>query len=130
MKRVLGMGGVFFKADDPKALKKWYETHLGIEPDADGYVSFHLRDEANLERKASMVWEAFASDTKYFQPSDKPYMFNYRVADLDGLLAVLKEEGIEQCGEIEDEGYGRFAWIMDPEGNKIELWEPPPSEGE
>ncbi len=125
MKRVLGMGGVFFKADDPKALKKWYETHLGIEPDAGGYVSFHLRDEADLERKASMVWEAFGSDTKYFQPSDKPYMFNYRVADLDGLLAVLKQEGIEQHGEIEDEGYGRFAWIMDPEGNKIELWEPP-----
>ncbi len=130
MKRVLGMGGVFFKADDPKALKKWYETHLGIEPDAHGYVSFHLRDEADLERKASMVWEAFASDTKYFQPSDKPYMFNYRVAALDGLLALLKQEGVEQCGEIEDEGYGRFAWIMDPEGNKIELWEPPPPEGE
>ena len=128
MKRVLGMGGVFFKADDPKALKEWYHTHLGIAPDADGYVSFHLRDEADLERKARMAWEAFSSDTRYFQPSDKDYMFNYRVADLDGLLAVLKEEGIDQCGDIEDEGYGRFAWIMDPEGNKIELWVPPEGE--
>ncbi len=130
MKRVLGMGGVFFKADDPKALKSWYHKHLGIAPDANGYVSFQLRDEADLEKKAMTAWEAFASDTKYFQPSDKPYMFNYRVADLDGLLAVLKEEGVEQHGTIEDEGFGRFAWIMDPEGNKIELWEPPPPEGE
>jgi predicted enzyme related to lactoylglutathione lyase len=125
MKRVTGIGGVFFKSEDPKKLKEWYARHLGFEVHDYG-SSFLWSDRNKPDAKAPgrTEWSPFDKDTKYFQPSDKPFMFNYRVADLLGLLKALREEGVMVVGEIEKYPYGKFGWIMDPEGNKIELWEP------
>lgn len=120
MKRVTGIGGIFFKAKDPKKLQAWYEKHLGLPATPDGYIVFKA-DEAN---PVYTVWSAMGEDTTYYQPSAKPFMINFRVHDLEALLAVLKTEGVEQVGEVQVESYGKFGWIMDPEGNKIELWEP------
>lgn len=127
MKRVTGIGGIFFKSQDPQQLKEWYRKHLGIEPDPDGYVSFPWRENENPERTGYTVWEPFKENTRYFEPSQKPYMINFRVVDLHGLLAQLRQEGVLVDDRIEEEEFGRFGWIMDPEGNRIELWEPPPS---
>jgi predicted enzyme related to lactoylglutathione lyase len=126
MERVTGLGGVFFKAKDPRALTEWYRTHLGVPVDGDGYVVFRWREEAEPQRIGRTVWSAFSQDTRYFEPSAAPFMINYRVRDLDALLAALRREGIEVDPKVEEGEYGRFAWIMDPEGNRIELWEPPP----
>lgn len=120
MKRVVGIGGIFFKAKDPKALQAWYVKHLGLPMTPDGYIVF----QSSPETKEHAVWSAFPADTSYYQPSEKDFMFNYRVADLVQLLDVLKEEGVQIVGDIQEETYGKFGWIMDPEGNKIELWEP------
>jgi predicted enzyme related to lactoylglutathione lyase len=124
MPRVTGIGGIFFKSRDPKTLKSWYREHLGIEPDADGYVSFRWRENENPERKGYTVWEPFPQDTKYFDPSPAPFMVNYRVDDLRGLLARLREAGVEVSDKVEELEYGKFGWITDPEGNRLELWEP------
>lgn len=124
MPRVTGIGGVFFKAKDPKALKAWYRDRLGIEPDPDGYVSFPWREKEDPERTGYTVWEPFPQDTKYFDPSRAPFMVNYRVDDLAGLLAALRAAGVEVEDRIEELEYGKFAWIADPEGNRLELWEP------
>jgi predicted enzyme related to lactoylglutathione lyase len=118
--RVTGLGGVFFKADDPKKMNEWYTKHLGIE----GIFKWLERSNPTSEVPAQTVWSPFKKDTTYFAPSEKPFMFNYRVENLIELLKVLKEEGIQQVGEVEEFPYGKFAWIMDPENNKIELWEP------
>jgi predicted enzyme related to lactoylglutathione lyase len=125
MKRVTGLGGVFFKANDPKKIKEWYQTHLGMQMDDYGF-SFHWKEIGKEDAKApaATAWSPFKSDTKYFAPSEKPYMFNYRVENLVELLKVLKEEGVEVIGEMQEFSYGKFGWILDPEGNKIELWEP------
>jgi predicted enzyme related to lactoylglutathione lyase len=125
MKRVTGLGGVFFKTTDPKKTKEWYGKHLGL-PVGEYGVSFQWIDPDNKEAKAPAItsWSPFAADTKYFQPSEKPFMFNYRVENLVELLKVLKEEGVQIVGEVEEYPYGKFGWIMDPDGNKIELWEP------
>jgi predicted enzyme related to lactoylglutathione lyase len=125
MKRVTGLGGVFFKTKDPKKIKEWYGKHLGLPMDEYG-VSFRWIDPNNKEAKepAQTAWSPFKEDTPYFQPSEKPFMFNYRVENLVELLKALKEEGVQIVGEMEDTPYGKFGWIMDPEGNKIELWEP------
>lgn len=123
MKRVTGIGGVFFKTNDPDKIKKWYEKHLGFKTDEYGGV-FGWRTFEEPERKAYTAWGPFSKDTEYFKPSEKDYMFNYRVENLEELLKVLREEGVEIIGEIEEYDYGKFGWIMDPEGNKIELWEP------
>ncbi len=124
-KRVTGIGGVFFKTEDPKKLKEWYGKHLGLPVDEYG-ASFQWIDidhkDANVP--ALTAWSPFKSDTTYFNPSEKPYMFNYRVENLVELLKILKEEGVEIVGEMQEFSYGKFGWIMDPEGNKIELWEP------
>ena len=120
MKRVVGIGGIFFKSKDPKALQARYVKHLGLPITEDGYIVF----QSNPEIKEHAVWSAFPEDTTYYQPSQKAFMFNYRVDDLVKLLEVLKEEGVQIVGEIMEETYGKFGWIMDPEGNKIELWEP------
>jgi catechol 2,3-dioxygenase-like lactoylglutathione lyase family enzyme len=125
MERVTGIGGVFFKANNPKALTDWYRRHLGVPEDADGSVVFPWREEADRERPGKTVWSAFPRDTKYFEPSTAPFMINYRVRDLDRLLEELRREGVEVDPRIEEGEYGRFAWVMDPEGNRIELWEPP-----
>ena len=125
MKRVTGLGGVFFKTTDPKKTKEWYGKHLGLPIDEYG-VSFKWLEVDNKDAKEPAVtaWSPFATDTKYFHPSEKPFMFNYRVENLTELLKVLKEEGVEIVGEMQEFSYGKFGWIMDPDGNKIELWEP------
>jgi len=123
MRRVTGLGGVFFKTNDPEKMKEWYRTHLGIESDQYGGM-FEWRDKEKPEKVCYTAWGPFSKDTKYFQPSEKPYMFNYRVENLVALLEQLRKEGVQVVGEIEEYEYGKFGWIMDPEGNKIELWEP------
>jgi predicted enzyme related to lactoylglutathione lyase len=126
MKRVTGIGGVFFKSEHPDELYEWYARHLGIvrAPDGSG-VTFHWREGEQGEAEGITAWAIFPSDTKYFNPSRASLMINYRVDDLDGLLKALQEEGVEIDPHREDYDYGRFAWIMDPDGNRIELWEPP-----
>ena len=124
MKRVTGIGGIFFKAKDPEGLKKWYQQHLGVPSDSTGGVAFRWREEDQPEKIGITVWAPFPVDTRYFEPSTAPFMINYRVTDLDGLLAQLREEGVWVDERMETYEYGRFAWIADPEGNRIELWEP------
>ena len=124
MKRVTGLGGIFFKTQDPDAMKAWYERHLGINLDPSYGTSFEWRQAADPAKKGFTAWSPFPADTDYFAPSPKEFMVNYRVADLEGLLAVLREEGVEQVGEVARFDYGKFAHILDPEGNKVELWEP------
>lgn len=126
MAKVTGIGGVFFKSRNPDKLKSWYEEHLGIEPDKDGYVSFFWRERHRPDDVGFTVWGPFAEDTKYFDPSDKPYMVNLRVDDLDAILEHLRDVGVAVHDRVDEEEYGRFGWFVDPEGTKIELWEPPP----
>lgn len=125
MKRVTGIGGIFFKAEDPKKLTSWYAKHLGFNEQEYGGATFSwLEDNPNSPTPARTEWSPFKSDTSYFAPSEKQFMFNYRVENLIELLKVLKEEGVTIVGEVQEYPYGKFGWIMDPEGNKIELWEP------
>ena len=126
MSRVTGLGGVFFRSDVPKRLYAWYEKHLGIKTNADGSgAMFEWRDANIPELKGLTVWSIFPRNTNYFGPGTQCAMINYRVEDLDGLLDALKSEGVEIDPHREDYDYGRFAWIVDPDGNRIELWEPP-----
>lgn len=120
-KRVTGLGGIFFKSENPAELKDWYKNHLGLNTDEYGCTFWWKDDMGNA---ASTQWSPFAVDTKYFEPSGKQFMQNFRVYNLDELLQKLKQEGVTTIGELESYDYGRFAWILDPEGNKIELWEP------
>ncbi|WP_194767227.1 VOC family protein [Tamlana sp. I1] len=120
-KRVTGIGGLFFKSEDPKALKDWYKKHLGFNTDDYG-CTFWWKDENG--EKCSTQWSPFPENTSYFEPSKKDCMFNYRVENLEELLKVLKEEGVTIVGEMQTFDYGKFGWILDNEGNKIELWEP------
>lgn len=121
LKRVTGLGGFFFKSDNPNAIKDWYKNHLGIPTDQYGWT-FWWKDAAGND--CSTQWSPFEAKTNYFNPSDKPFMMNFRVHDLEALLKVLQEEGVTIIGEMETYDYGKFGWILDPEGNKIELWEP------
>jgi predicted enzyme related to lactoylglutathione lyase len=126
MKRTTGIGGIFFKSENPDKLYQWYEQHLGIQREAHGQgASFEWRDAEESQKKSMTVWSIFPGSTKYFDPSRSGFMINYLVDDLDGLLQALKEEGVEIDPHREDCDYGRFAWIMDSDGNRIELWEPP-----
>ena len=124
MKRVIGIGGVFIKAKDPEKLRAWYQKHLGLEPDAYGGVLFQCPAGEEERQTAQTVWSLFPSDTKYFDPSSAPFMINYRVENLARLLEQLRSEGVEVDERSEEHEYGKFGWIMDPEGNRIELWEP------
>jgi len=125
MKRVTGIGGVFFQADDPEKLYQWYEKHLGIQREPHGQAIMHWREADDPGRRGMTVWALFKKRDPYFEPSSSPLMLNYRVDDLDALLEALRAEGVTIDPKREDYDYGRFAWIIDPEGNKIELWEPP-----
>ena len=125
MKRVTGIGGIFFKASDPQALREWYRRHLGLEIEAYGGAALRWSAPEERGREGMTVWSVFPEDTAYFEPSDAPFMINYRVADLDALLAALREEGCEVDDRVEELPEGRFGWVMDPEGNRLELWEPP-----
>lgn len=120
-KRVTGIGGVFFKTKDPDALKTWYKKHLGFNTDQWG-STFWWKDEEG--KHCSTQWSPFKEDTHYFKPSEKEFMMNYRVENLEGLLKILKEEGVQVMDEIQVVEEGKFGWIVDLEGNKIELWEP------
>lgn len=123
MAKVTGLGGVFFKADDPERLYQWYEKHLGIAREH-GYVGFQWRDAKNPDQEGVTAWAIFPKDTKKFDPSRADVMMNYRVENLDKLLEELRAAGVQIDPKREDYEYGSFAWILDPEGNKIELWEP------
>ncbi|MDQ3109109.1 MAG: VOC family protein [Bacteroidota bacterium] len=122
MKRVTAIGGVFFKCDDPKAQRDWYANHLGLKTDDYG-ATFEWRKSDNPDEKGYSVWSTFTKDTDYFEPSKKEFMINFRVEDIDALLIELKKEGVQIVGEVQNFEYGKFAHIMDPEGNKIELWQ-------
>lgn len=122
-KRVTGIGGIFLKAKDPNSTKKWYRKHLGIENGKWG-GTFEWRHAADPSKKGFTAWSIFDESTDYTQPSTKDAMINYRVENLEELLETLKQEGVEIIGEMEVFEYGKFGWIMDPNGYKIELWEP------
>jgi D-3-phosphoglycerate dehydrogenase / 2-oxoglutarate reductase len=120
MKRVIGIGGIFFRAENPKALAEWYEKHLGIDFGGKAYTDFPFRE----KEKGSTALSFFKQDTQYFDPSTKQFMLNLRVDNLDELLKALREEGVHVFDETEDGDFGKFGWILDLEGNKIELWQP------
>jgi predicted enzyme related to lactoylglutathione lyase len=122
-KRVTAIGGVFFKCKDPKATRQWYATHLGLQTDPYG-TNFEWRQADEGKRKGFTQWSPFPQDTKYFEPSGKEFMINYRVENLEWLIEQLKKEGVTVVDKIEVVKYGKFCHILDPEGNKIELWEP------
>ena len=125
MKRVTGIGGIFFKARDPKALGEWYRRHLGIDVADWGGAAFAWRSDDNPDGTGTTVWSPFKADTEYFNPGTASFMVNYRVADLHALLAVLREEGCDVDAKTEESEFGKFGWVIDREGNKIELWQPP-----
>jgi len=124
MKRVTGIGGIFFKAKDPEKLGAWYKTHLGMNLEEWGGVAFQWADDPS-EGKGTTIWTPFKSDTKHFEPSSAPFMINFRVADLEALLSALRAEGCNVLDKFEDTPYGKFGYVIDPDGNKLELWEPP-----
>lgn len=119
-----GIGGIFFKAKDPEALGEWYKRHLGLHSPEHSVV-FGWREVDRPDTVGHTIWSPFSDDTSYFAPSESSWMINYRVDDLDATLAKLEADGVELVGEPEEFEYGKFGWILDPEGNKIELWEPP-----
>ena len=119
MAKITGIGGVFYKVEDPAATRAWYKEHLGLDAGEYG-----CNFKAGSDPEAITVWNPFAATTDYFAPSDKPFMINFRVDDLDGMVADLKAKGQLLEGEPLDESYGKFAWIIDPDGVKIELWQP------
>ena len=125
MGKITGLGGVFIKAIDPQVLADWYQEHLGIDFNGNTYVDFPFTDKDGKMAAGSNVLSFFKEDNAYFLPSKKPAMLNLRVEGLMSLLERLKISGVEIVGDPIDEEYGKFGWIMDPEGNKIELWEPP-----
>lgn len=122
MKRVTGIGGIFFKANDPKALSAWYRDHLGLDVTEWGGAIIKWGGEGS--EPGVTVWSPFAVDTDYMQPGTSPFMVNFRVDDLDALLAALREEGCNVIDKTDTSEQGKFGWVLDPEGNKIELWQP------
>jgi predicted enzyme related to lactoylglutathione lyase len=121
MTRVTGIGGIFFKARDPKALREWYRTHLGFDIESWGGLAFDAST-------GQTVWSIFPATSEMFAPSTAPFMINYRVADLDAVIAALRSEGCAVDDRVDSSEQGKFGWVMDPEGNRVELWEPPPSD--
>jgi predicted enzyme related to lactoylglutathione lyase len=122
-KRVTGIGGILFKSEDKEAMRTWYDKHLGIPTESWG-GQFEWRDKDEPEKRCVTAWSLFEKESDHFGPSRKEFMFNYRVENLVELMEALKQEGVQIIGEIEEFDYGKFGWIMDPEGRKIELWEP------
>ncbi len=126
MSRVTGIGGIFIKAKDPAMLRDWYKQHLGIDVQAWGGTSFRWVDSSGKPAAGTTAW--MIGDGKNFAPGTAPFMVNYRVSDLHALLAALRAEGCNVLEKTEESEYGKFGWVMDPEGNKVELWEPPAGE--
>lgn len=125
-KRVTGLGGVFLRVKNPKKFAAWYRKHLGLDVSDQWYgCSFPWRDAKNPNKKGTTVWSAFAPDTEYFGSRKQAVMVNYRVANLKKVLAALKKEGVWVDPKTEESEYGKFGWIRDGEGNRIELWQPP-----
>ena len=122
-KRVTGLGGIFFKCKDPKKLRDWYQVHLGLNTNQYGTV-FEWRQGADTTKKGFTQWSPFKETTKYFEPSTRDFMINYRVADLEWLVADLRKAGVTITDTIQSVEYGKFVHILDVEGNKVELWEP------
>ncbi|MDE2369115.1 MAG: VOC family protein [Burkholderiales bacterium] len=125
MKRVTGIGGIFFQARDPAALGAWYRTHLGVDVQPWGGTAFEWADAEGRPFKGTTVWSIGGAGSDQFEPGRSTFMINYRVADLAALLAALRAEGCHVLDKTDDSEYGKFGWVMDPEGNKVELWEPP-----
>ncbi|KAF1712139.1 glyoxalase [Pseudoxanthomonas kalamensis DSM 18571] len=123
MKRVTGIGGIFFKSADPKRLGAWYREHLGIDVGDWGGAVFEWGGPGSAP--GMTLWSLFADDTEYMAPGSASFMVNFRVADLNALLAALRDEGCDVLDATEQSEQGKFGWVVDPEGNKVELWEPP-----
>ena len=123
IKKVTGIGGIFFKCKDPKKMREWYKTNLGLKTNAYGAV-FEWRQGADTTKKGFSQWSPFSEKTKYFEPSTKDFMINYRVDNMEALVDQLRKDGVIIADTIERVEYGKFVHIMDIEGNKIELWEP------
>lgn len=125
MEKVLGIGGVFIRAGDRRALATWYRDHLGLDIDQAWWGTvFPLQCDED-RRGAHVVWSAFAHDTDYFGPQGKQFMVNFRVRDLDAMLGQLRDAGCDVDERVEESEFGKFGWVTDPEGNRVELWEPP-----
>lgn len=121
--KVKGIGGIFFKCRDPESLKSWYEDKLGMKTNEYGSL-FEFRKADKPAEKAYLQWSTFSDNTEYFNPSDKPFMINYRVENLELLVKQMRQNGVHILDEIQTYEYGKFVHILDPENNKIELWEP------
>jgi predicted enzyme related to lactoylglutathione lyase len=122
MKRVTGIGGIFFKSKDPKKMTEWYQKHLGLDANPYG-ATFEWYESADSTKKAQTQWTPFPETTKYFEPSKQDFMINYRVENLEALVEELKKEGVTIVDKIESYDYGKFVHILDGEGNKVQLWE-------
>jgi predicted enzyme related to lactoylglutathione lyase len=125
MAKVLGIGGVFLKSDNPEQLLTWYEQQLGVKRSFPGGVVFPWRHADTPDKQGMTVWSLFPKDTAYFGPSNQTVMVNYIVDDLEGMLQSLREAGVQVDERRETSEYGKFGWATDPEGNRIELWQPP-----
>ncbi len=123
VRRVTGIGGIFFKCQDPEKIKQWYKTHLGLEIDQYG-AKFEWQQAGDSTKKGYTIWTPFSAKTKYFAPSSKDFMINYRVENLEALVDELKKEGVTVLDTVETYEYGKFSHVLDVEGNKIERWEP------
>lgn len=125
MKRVTGIGGIFLKAKDAPALHAWYKRHLGIDVQEWGGTAFTWTDADGKPTGGTTVWSVASDESDPFAPSEAPFMVNYRVDDLHALIAALKEEGCNVMDKVDESEFGKFGWVIDPAGNKVELWEPP-----
>ena len=125
MKRVTGIGGIFFTAKDAPALQAWYKRHLGIDVQEWGGTAFTWADADGKAVAGTTVWSVAPAEGAPFAPGAAPFMVNYRVEDLIGLVKVLREEGCNVLEKVDESDFGKFAWVIDPEGNKVELWQPP-----
>jgi catechol 2,3-dioxygenase-like lactoylglutathione lyase family enzyme len=126
MRRVTGIGGIFIKSKDPERLRAWYRDHLGMDVQDWGGMSFLWHTPEHPNPDGATVWSVFADSSPYFAPSTAPFMVNYRVEDLHAVLAALREEGCDVDTKTEESEFGKFGWVLDPDGNRVELWEPPP----
>lgn len=125
MNRVTGIGGIFFKANDAPKLHAWYKRHLGIDVQPWGGAAFQWADDQGKPVGGTTIWSISPNDAEQFSPSSSSFMINYRVENLHELVQALKEEGCEVLDKIDESEFGKFAWVIDPEGNKVELWQPP-----
>ena len=130
MNRVVGIGGVFIKSKDPETLKTWYRVHLGMDIQDWGGIAFPWSTPENPNADGVTVWSVFEETSPYFNPSKAQFMVNYRVDDLVAVLAALRSEGCDVDTKTEESEFGKFGWVMDPDGNRVELWEPPPGKNE